>query len=104
MLLELFFRPETTSSASVLALPSLRSAMVSQKQHVLDWICQKMCANSDPQEILSYLIHLCPGEAFCEKKEFLSDNIQNILPTILLEAGQTNLTSGAERTLEAISR
>ena len=63
-----------------------------------------MCANSDPQEILSYLIHICPGEAFHEKKEFLSENLHNILPTLLLQAGHTHLTSGAKQTLERISR
>ena len=104
LLLELFFRPETTASVSVLALAGLRTTMLTEKHQVLASCTEKMCASSDPQEILSYLIHLCPGEAFREKKQFLSDNIHNILPTILLEAGQTNLTSGAEKTLEAISR
>ena len=104
LLLELFFRPETTASASVLALPSLRAAMASQKHHVLLWSSEKMCASSDPEEILSYLIHLCPGEVFSEKKQFLSDNIHNILPTVLLQAGNTDLTSGAEQTLVTISR
>ena len=104
LLLELFFRPETTASASVVGLSSLRAAMRLQKHHVLLWSSQKMCASSDPQEVLSYLIHLCPGETFSEQKRFLGDNIHHILPTVLLQAGHSHLTSGAEQALGKISR
>ena len=102
LLLELFFRPDTT--VSMPGLTSLRAAMLSEKHHVLAVSAQQMCASANPQEILTSIILLCPGEDFSSRKQFLIENIHNILPTVLLQAGHPHLTSGAEKTLLMLSR
>ena len=102
LLLELFFRPETTVSS--LGLASLRAAMLAQKHHVLAVSAGKMVASSNPHEILTSTTLLCPGEQFSEHKQFLGENIHNILPTVLLQAGEPHLNSRAEQTLAMISK
>ena len=98
LLLELYINQATTVHTSVNALPTLRSAMKSEKHHILAWSARLMSSGQhEPQTVLAYLLLLCMEET--DKKDFLLSNLRHLLPPIILSSGP-----GVDAALQMISR